>query len=198
MLWEWRGIANMDFIQLGGSSRVGEMILARERSGFAGEKVWGDIPVVVHQNLTTYRNTKRACAFHIYTDSLIRYAPTNNPNDQQNDSETPINFDSDKEDDEPTPQPKPKTPKPVKETPTPKPYKPKISYPQRLRKEKMEAQYGKFLDMIRAVRVNVPLVDVLAGMPNYGKFLKELGTDNQEKDEKQSQNDKTGLGMEKL
>ncbi|GJS78359.1 hypothetical protein Tco_0728240 [Tanacetum coccineum] len=38
----------------------------------------------------------------------------------------------------------------------------------------MEAQYGKFLDMIRVVRINVPLVDVLAGMPNYGKFLKEL------------------------
>ncbi|GJS62432.1 reverse transcriptase domain-containing protein [Tanacetum coccineum] len=38
----------------------------------------------------------------------------------------------------------------------------------------MEAQYGKFLDIIRAVRINVPLVDVLAGMPNYGKFLKDL------------------------
>nr|GEV76698.1 reverse transcriptase domain-containing protein [Tanacetum cinerariifolium] len=38
----------------------------------------------------------------------------------------------------------------------------------------MEAQYEKLLDMIRAVRINVPLVDVLAGMPNYGKFLKEL------------------------
>ncbi|GJU15404.1 reverse transcriptase domain-containing protein [Tanacetum coccineum] len=38
----------------------------------------------------------------------------------------------------------------------------------------MEARYGKFLDMIRAVRINVPLVNVLAGMPNYGKFLKEL------------------------
>ncbi|GKE13441.1 reverse transcriptase domain-containing protein [Tanacetum coccineum] len=38
----------------------------------------------------------------------------------------------------------------------------------------MEAQHGKFLDMIRAVRINVPLVDVLARMPNYGKFLKEL------------------------
>ncbi|GJS44686.1 reverse transcriptase domain-containing protein [Tanacetum coccineum] len=38
----------------------------------------------------------------------------------------------------------------------------------------MEAQYGKFLDMIRAVRINIPLVEVLAGMPNYGKFLKEL------------------------
>nr|GEZ41002.1 reverse transcriptase domain-containing protein [Tanacetum cinerariifolium] len=38
----------------------------------------------------------------------------------------------------------------------------------------MKAQYGKFLDMIRAVRINVPLVAVLAGMSNYGKVLKEL------------------------
>ncbi|GKA61695.1 reverse transcriptase domain-containing protein [Tanacetum coccineum] len=41
-------------------------------------------------------------------------------------------------------------------------------------KEKNEAQYGKFLDMIRAIRINVPLVDVLAGMPKFGKFFKEL------------------------
>ncbi|GJW35647.1 reverse transcriptase domain-containing protein [Tanacetum coccineum] len=40
----------------------------------------------------------------------------------------------------------------------------------------MEAQYGKFLDMIRAVQINVPLVDVLVGIPNYGKFLKELAS----------------------
>ncbi|GJR15914.1 reverse transcriptase domain-containing protein [Tanacetum coccineum] len=78
------------------------------------------------------------------------------------------------DDEEHTPQPKSQAPKPVKETLIPKPYKPKIPYPQRLRKEKMEAQYGKNLDMIRAVKINVPLVDVLAGMPNYGKFLKEL------------------------
>nr|GEY17805.1 hypothetical protein [Tanacetum cinerariifolium] len=85
----------------------------------------------------------------------------------------------DDKDDEPKPQPKPKTPKPVKETPIPKHYKPKIPYPQRLRKEKIEAQYGKFLNMIRAVRINVPLVDVLDGMPNYGKFLKELVNNKQ-------------------
>ncbi|GJZ72840.1 reverse transcriptase domain-containing protein [Tanacetum coccineum] len=103
----------------------------------------------------------------IFKRSGKSYDPPDNPNDQQNNSKTPINFDSDNEDDEPTPQPKPKTPKPVKETLIPKPYKPKIPYPQRLRKEKMEAQYGKFLDMIRAFRINVPLVDVLAGMPNY-------------------------------
>ncbi|GJV47632.1 hypothetical protein Tco_1437844 [Tanacetum coccineum] len=60
------------------------------------------------------------------------------------------------------------------ETPPLKAYKPKIPYPQRLNKEKMEARYAKFLDMIKEVRINVPLVDVLAGMPNYGKFLKDL------------------------
>ncbi|GJR23789.1 reverse transcriptase domain-containing protein [Tanacetum coccineum] len=110
----------------------------------------------------------------VFTRSGKSYDPPTNLNDQQNDSKTPINFDSDDEEEESAPQPKSQTLKPIKETPIPKPYKPKIMYPQRLRKQKMEAQYGKFLDMIRAVRINVPLVNVLAGMPNYGKFLKEL------------------------
>ncbi|GKD05555.1 reverse transcriptase domain-containing protein, partial [Tanacetum coccineum] len=111
----------------------------------------------------------------VFTRSGKSYNPPVNSDDQQTNPENPINFDnSDEEDEEPTPQPKIQNPKPVKETTLPKPYKPKIMYPQRLRKEKMEAQYGKFLDVIRAVRINVPLIDVLAGMPNYGKFLKEL------------------------
>ncbi|GJZ95683.1 hypothetical protein Tco_0668017 [Tanacetum coccineum] len=84
----------------------------------------------------------------VLTRSGKSYNPPDNPDDQQNNFENPINFDSDDEDDEPTPQPKTQPTKPVKETPLPKPYKPKIPYPQRLRKEKMEAQYGKFLDMI--------------------------------------------------
>ncbi|GJT67355.1 reverse transcriptase domain-containing protein [Tanacetum coccineum] len=90
----------------------------------------------------------------VFTRSGKSYDPPDNPNDQQKNSENPINFDSDDEDDEPTPQPKTQPTKPVKETPLPKPYKPEIPYPQSLRKEKMEAQYGKFLDMIRAVRIN--------------------------------------------
>nr|GEV28820.1 hypothetical protein [Tanacetum cinerariifolium] len=93
----------------------------------------------------------------IFTRNGKSYDPPDNPNNQQNDFETPINFDSDDEDDEPTPQPKPKTPKLVKETPIPKPYKPKIPYPQCLRKEKMESQYEKFLDMIRAAQINKQL-----------------------------------------
>ncbi|GJV88946.1 hypothetical protein Tco_1532884 [Tanacetum coccineum] len=87
----------------------------------------------------------------VFTRSGKSYDPPINPNDQPNNFETPVIFDSEDEDEEPTPQPTPKVQNP-----------------------KMEAQYGKFLDMIRAVRINVPLVDVLEGMPNYGKFLKEL------------------------
>ncbi|GJV04436.1 hypothetical protein Tco_1338005 [Tanacetum coccineum] len=112
----------------------------------------------------------------VFTRSGKSYDPPINPNDQPNDSENPVNFDNDDEDEEPTPQLKFETPKPVKETPIPKP---KIPYPQRLRKEKKEAQYGKFLDMIRVIQINVPLVEVLAGMPNYGKFLKELISNKQ-------------------
>ncbi|GJZ47245.1 reverse transcriptase domain-containing protein [Tanacetum coccineum] len=41
-------------------------------------------------------------------------------------------------------------------------------------KRKWKLNTENFLDMIRVVRINVPLIDVLAGMPNYGKFLKEL------------------------
>ncbi|GJR37546.1 hypothetical protein Tco_1213230 [Tanacetum coccineum] len=93
----------------------------------------------------------QSCNEHVnvvFTRSGKSYNPLVNPNDQQDNSETPVNFDSDDEEDEPTPQPK--------------------------TQKKMEAQYGKFLDIIRSVRINVPLIDVLAGMPNYGKFLKEL------------------------
>nr|GEW13344.1 reverse transcriptase domain-containing protein [Tanacetum cinerariifolium] len=39
-------------------------------------------------------------------------------------------------------------------------YKPKIVYPQRLRKEKMEEHYAKIIDLIKEVRINVPLFDV--------------------------------------
>ncbi|GJZ30846.1 hypothetical protein Tco_0575893 [Tanacetum coccineum] len=83
----------------------------------------------------------------VFTRSGKSYNPPDNPNDQHNNSKNSINFDSDDEDDEPTPQPKTQPIKPVKETPLPKPYKPKIPYPQRLRKEKMEAQSENVLDM---------------------------------------------------
>ncbi|GKC93720.1 hypothetical protein Tco_1159162 [Tanacetum coccineum] len=70
-------------------------------------------------------------------------------------------------------EPLPKKPTQT-DAPPLKAYKLKIPYPQRLNKEKMEARYAKFLDMIKEVRINVPLVNVLADMPNYAKFWKDL------------------------
>nr|GFA45991.1 reverse transcriptase domain-containing protein [Tanacetum cinerariifolium] len=42
----------------------------------------------------------------VFTRSGKSYNPPDNPDDNKNNSETPINFDSDDEDNEPTPQPK--------------------------------------------------------------------------------------------
>ncbi|KAJ9538868.1 hypothetical protein OSB04_031601 [Centaurea solstitialis] len=50
----------------------------------------------------------------------------------------------------------------------------RVPYPARLRKEKKEAQYRKFIDLIKCVDINVPLVDLIAGVPSYARFLKEL------------------------
>ncbi|KAJ9544345.1 hypothetical protein OSB04_024052 [Centaurea solstitialis] len=50
----------------------------------------------------------------------------------------------------------------------------RVPYPARLRNEKIETQYHKFIELIKQVDINVPLVDLIVGMPNYVKFLKEL------------------------
>nr|GEW08729.1 reverse transcriptase domain-containing protein [Tanacetum cinerariifolium] len=130
--------------------------LADKQSG----RPFGSLPSNIQPNPRGSKayQPPQACNEHvnaIFTRSGKSYDPPDNPNDQQDNFKNPINFDSDDEDDEPTSQPKTQPTKPVKETPLPKPYKPKIPYPQRLRKEKMEAQYRKFLDMIRAKQLNL-------------------------------------------
>ncbi|GJU51622.1 hypothetical protein Tco_1221177 [Tanacetum coccineum] len=107
----------------------------------------------------------------VFTRSGKTYNPPANPN-----TKTAIFLDDSEDEAEEVKKEAEPLPKKPTQTDTPplKAYKPKIPYPQRLNKEKMEARYAKFLDMIKEVRINVPLVDVLAGMPNYGKFLKDL------------------------
>ncbi|XP_071705042.1 uncharacterized protein [Rutidosis leptorrhynchoides] len=48
-----------------------------------------------------------------------------------------------------------------------------IMYPKEIRSEKQNEDVSKSLNTDN-ISVNIPLVDVLAGMPNYGKFLKDL------------------------
>ncbi|KAK8997016.1 hypothetical protein V6N11_020508 [Hibiscus sabdariffa] len=47
-------------------------------------------------------------------------------------------------------------------------------FPQRLRKQKYEYQFKKFLDILKQVHINLPLVEAIEQMPNYAKFLKDM------------------------
>ena len=38
----------------------------------------------------------------------------------------------------------------------------------------MDSQFGKFLDILKKLHVNVPFLDALSQMPLYAKFLKEI------------------------
>ncbi|KAL4566663.1 hypothetical protein LXL04_030783 [Taraxacum kok-saghyz] len=55
-----------------------------------------------------------------------------------------------------------------------KPYKPPIPFPQRLKKEKEEEEYRKFLDHIKSLKINIPLIEAMHGMPKYAKFMREF------------------------
>ncbi|XP_076926597.1 uncharacterized protein LOC143589840 [Bidens hawaiensis] len=53
-------------------------------------------------------------------------------------------------------------------------YVPPIPYPGCLKKQKMEEQYGKFLELFKHLHINLPFLDALKEMPKYAKFLKEF------------------------
>nr|XP_009594977.1 uncharacterized protein LOC104091360 [Nicotiana tomentosiformis] len=47
-------------------------------------------------------------------------------------------------------------------------------FPQRLAKYKKDEQYKKFLEMLKQIQVNIPLIDALKEMPGYVKMVKDL------------------------
>ncbi|KAK9033649.1 hypothetical protein V6N11_049835 [Hibiscus sabdariffa] len=54
--------------------------------------------------------------------------------------------------------------------------RPPPPFPQRLKKQKQDYQFKKFLDILKQVHINLPLVEALQQMPNYAKFLKDMVT----------------------
>nr|GEX47457.1 reverse transcriptase domain-containing protein [Tanacetum cinerariifolium] len=107
----------------------------------------------------------------VFTRSGKTYDPPSNPNHKISVIHDDSDYDAKEKAKEDNPAPlTPKQTEPILVNA----YKTRIPYPQCLKKEKMEEKYGKFINMIKEVRINVPLVDVLAVMPNYGNILKEL------------------------
>ena len=50
----------------------------------------------------------------------------------------------------------------------------KPPFPQWLKKQGQEKQFKQFLDMLRQLHINIPLVEALEQIPNYVKFMKEI------------------------
>ncbi|KAD2393546.1 hypothetical protein E3N88_40523 [Mikania micrantha] len=57
-----------------------------------------------------------------------------------------------------------------------KDYTPPVPYPSRLKKQKFEEHYGKFLELFKQLHINLTFVEALAQMPKYAKFLKDILT----------------------
>ncbi|XP_070029890.1 uncharacterized protein [Nicotiana sylvestris] len=52
--------------------------------------------------------------------------------------------------------------------------RPPAPFPQRLAKYQKEEQYKKFLEMLKQIQVNIPLIDALKEMLGYAKMMKDL------------------------
>ncbi|KAI5316566.1 hypothetical protein L3X38_036273 [Prunus dulcis] len=57
---------------------------------------------------------------------------------------------------------------------TSKSYVPSIPFPQRLKKNKKDAQFSKFLEIFRKLQITIPFGEAIKQMPNYGKFIKDI------------------------
>ncbi|XP_022897561.1 uncharacterized protein LOC111411243 [Olea europaea var. sylvestris] len=57
-----------------------------------------------------------------------------------------------------------------------KAYMPPIPLPQKLKKNKQDTNYEKFLDVLKNLQINVPFIDVILQIPTYKKFLREMLT----------------------
>ncbi|XP_022852768.1 uncharacterized protein LOC111374346 [Olea europaea var. sylvestris] len=65
----------------------------------------------------------------------------------------------------------------VAKAPSPdKTYMPLISFPQKLKKNKQDTYYKKYLDVLKKLQINVPFIDAILQILSYTKFLKEMLT----------------------
>ena len=51
---------------------------------------------------------------------------------------------------------------------------PIVSYRRRLKKNRLDNQFGKFIEIFKKHHINIPFVDALEQMPSYVKFMKDF------------------------
>ncbi|KAK4737190.1 hypothetical protein R3W88_000887 [Solanum pinnatisectum] len=52
--------------------------------------------------------------------------------------------------------------------------KPPPPFPQKFKKQNEDECFGKFLSILKQIHINLPLLDVLQGIPRYAKYVKEI------------------------
>ena len=50
----------------------------------------------------------------------------------------------------------------------------KIPFPQRLKKNNLDKQFSKFLEVFKKLHINIPFTEALEQMTSYVKFMKEI------------------------
>ena len=49
-----------------------------------------------------------------------------------------------------------------------------ISYPQRLKKNKLDKKFAKFMEVFKKLHINIPFANALEHMHSYVKFMKDI------------------------
>ena len=57
---------------------------------------------------------------------------------------------------------------------------PPISYPQCLKKNNMDKQFTKFMEVFKKLHINIPFANALEQMPSYVKFMKDILSKNRQ------------------
>ena len=47
-------------------------------------------------------------------------------------------------------------------------------YPQYIKKNELDKQFTKFMEVFKKLDINIPFVDALEHMPSYVKFMKDI------------------------
>ncbi|XP_021860309.2 uncharacterized protein [Spinacia oleracea] len=65
---------------------------------------------------------------------------------------------------------------------------PKLPYPQRFIRHKLDVQFSKFLEVLRKLHITIPFTDALKQMLTYSRFLKEILSGKRDCDVKETVN----------
>ncbi|XP_075076377.1 uncharacterized protein LOC142163028 [Nicotiana tabacum] len=49
-----------------------------------------------------------------------------------------------------------------------------LPFPQKMKRENLDKQFSKFLDILKQLYINIPFIEALTQMPSYAKFLKGI------------------------